>query len=82
MVSFVVLILVESTFSLMCSGQMNKRQFKVANSLHGGRVRPQAETLLPLLDTFIDIIFGKFAPFHGLVSKAESSEVRKYRGVP
>lgn len=47
-----------------------------------GRVRPQAETLLPLLDTFIDIIISKFAPFDGLVSKAESSEVRKYRGVP
>lgn len=47
-----------------------------------GRVRPQAETLLPLLDTFIDIIFRKFTPFDGLVSKAESSEVRKYRGVP
>lgn len=47
-----------------------------------GRVRPQAETVLPLLDTFIDIIFGKLAPFEGLVSKAESSEVRKYRGVP
>lgn len=78
MVSVVVLILVESTFSLMCSRQINKRQFKVAE----GRLRPQTETLLPLLDTFIDIIFGKFAPFDGLVSKAESSEVRKYRGVP
>lgn len=47
-----------------------------------GRVRPQAETLLPLLDTLIDIIFGKFTPFDGLVRKAEPSEVRKYRGVP
>lgn len=47
-----------------------------------GRVRPQTETLLPLLDTFIDIIFRKFTPFDGLVSKTESSEVRKYRGVP
>lgn len=36
MVSFVVLILVESTFSFMCSGQINKGQFKVVNSLHGG----------------------------------------------
>lgn len=78
MVSFVVLILVESTFSLMCSGQINKRQFKVAKSLHEG----ESETLLPLLDTFIDIIFRKFTPFDGLVSKAESSEVRKYRSVP
>lgn len=47
-----------------------------------GRLRPQAETLLLLLDTFIYIIFGKFTQFGGLVSKAESSEVRKYRGVP
>lgn len=36
MLSFVVLVLVESTFSFMCSGQINKRQFKVANSLLGG----------------------------------------------
>lgn len=47
-----------------------------------GRLRPQAETLLSLLDTFTDIILGKFAQLDGLVSKAESSEVRKYRGVP